>query len=187
MKTAALFVLALTLSAGCATSDDPRDEPRQGSRPARMPRNIEAPSDLGVPPANWWRDPQVSVKVKLSDAQFASLDTIDRTHAAEVARLRMDTVAAERDVRLLLVAESPAANDIVAAGERVRTLRGQILDHEVRMLADERALLSRDQWTALQDALREERPDFSGGRRGGAGMGGGRGGGRRGGGGRRPF
>jgi uncharacterized membrane protein YgcG len=55
------------------------------------------------------------------------------------------------------------------------------------MLADERALLSRDQWTALQDALREERPDFSGGRRGGAGMGGGRGGGRRGGGGRRPF
>jgi len=184
MKTAALFVLALTLAAGCATSDDPRDEPREGPRATRIPRNLEAPSDLGVPPANWWRDPQVSVNVKLSDAQFASLDAIDRAHAAEVARLRMDAVAAERDVRLLLAADSPTAVDIVAAGERVRILRGEILDHEVRMLADERALLTREQWTALQDALREERRDSTG-RRGG--FGGGRGGGRRGGGGRRPF
>lgn len=178
MKNAALFVLALTVAAGCATGDDPRDDPR----PARMPRNVEAPAGLGVPPANWWRDPQVSIAVKLSDAQFASLDAIDREHAAEVARLRMEATAAERDVRLLLAAEHPTASDIVAAGQRVRTLRDQILDHELRMLADERALLTREQWTALQDALRDERRDF-GGRRGG--FGGGRGGGRRGGG-RRP-
>lgn len=180
MKTAALFVLALTLASGCATSDDPPAD----SRPARMPRNVEAPSGFDVPPSNWWRNPQVSVAVKLTDAQFASLDAIDREHAAEVARLRMDAVAAERDIRLLLAAEHPTANDIVAAGQRVRALRDQILDHELRMLAGERALLTREQWTALQDALRDEqRPDV-GGRRGG--IGGGRGGGRRGGG-RRPF
>ncbi|MEK6374141.1 MAG: hypothetical protein AABO58_15745 [Acidobacteriota bacterium] len=179
MKTAALFVLALTLASGCATSDDPPAD----SRPARMPRNVETPSGFDVPPPNWWRDPQVSVNVKLSDAQFASLDAIDREHAAEVARLRMDVAAAERDVRLLLAAEKPTADDIVAAGQRVRTLRDQILDHELRMLAEERALLTREQWTALQDALRDERLD-AGGRRGG--FGGGRGGGRRGGG-RRPF
>jgi len=184
MKSAALFVLALTLAAGCATSDDPRDEPRDEPRRTRMPRSVEAPSDLAIPPANWWRNPQVSVNVKLSDAQFASLDAIDREHAAEVARLRMDAAAAERDVRLLLTAEHPTAGDIMTAGQRVRTLRDQILDHEVRMLAGERALLTREQWTALQDALRDERPDFNG-RRGG--FGGGRGGGRRGGGGRRPF
>ena len=57
-----------------------------------------------------------------------------------------------------------------------------MLDHEVRMLADERALLTKEQWTALQDALRSERQDVRG-NRGGYG----RGGGRRGGfGGRRP-
>jgi hypothetical protein len=184
MKTAAFFVLALTLAAGCATSDDPRDDPRDNPRRARVPRNVEAPSGLAIPPANWWRDPQISVAVKLTDAQFASLDAIDREHAAEVARLRMDATAAERDVRLLLAAEHPTATDIVTAGQRVRTSRDQVLDHEIRMLADERALLSREQWTALQDALRDERPDF-GNRRGG--FGGGRGGGRRGGGGRRPF
>jgi hypothetical protein len=181
MKTAGIVVLALTLAAGCATSDDPRvDAPR---RP-RMPRNAEPAAGFAVPPANWWRDPQVSVAVNLSDAQFASLDAIDREHAAEVARLRMDATAAERDVRLMLAAEHPTADDIVGAGQRVRTLRDQILDHELRMLAAERALLTREQWTALENALRDDRPDFNGRQRGG--FGGGRGGGRRGGG-RRPF
>lgn len=179
MKTAALFVLALTVASGCATSDDPREE----QRPTRMPRNFEQPTGFAVPPPNWWRDPQVSVKVNLTEAQFASLDAIDRQHAAEVARLRMDAAAAERDVRLLLAAERPTADDIVAAGQRVRTLRDQILDQELRMLAGQRALLTREQWMALEDALRDERLD-TGGRRGG--FGGGRGGGRRGGG-RRPF
>lgn len=179
MKNAALIVLALTLAAGCATSDDPPEE----RRPSRMPRSIEAPSDLAIPPANWWRNPQVSVAVKLSDAQFTALDAIDREHAAEVAKLRMDATAAERDVRLLLAADHPTAADIMTAGQRVRTLRDQILDHEVRMLAAERALLTREQWTALQDALRDERRTEFNGRRGG--FGGGRGGGRRGGG-RRP-
>ena len=130
------------------------------SRAAPGRRAISRPRPAStIPPANWWRNPQVSVAVKLSDAQFTALDAIDREHAAEVARLRMDAAAAERDVRLLLGAEHPTAGDIMTAGQRVRTLRDQILDHEVRMLADERALLTREQWTALQDALRDERAD----------------------------
>src|SRR2546430_15082601 len=89
----------------------------------------------------------------------------------------MDSTAAERDLRLVLAAEHPTANDIVNAGQHVRSLRDQLLDHEVRMLADERALLTREQWTALQDALREDRPSDFNNRRGGYGRGGGRRGG----------
>ena len=145
----------------------------------------QAPADTGLlgllPPPNWWHDPQISSSVKLSDAQFTALDAIGKDHASEIDRLRMEMTAAERDLRLLLTADKPTAGDIVAAGQRVKSGRDQMLDHELTMLADERALLSHEQWTALQDALRDERQDFRG-NRGGYGPGGGmgrRGGGRR--------
>jgi phage tail tape-measure protein len=136
-----------------------------------------------LPPDNWWHDPQISTAVKVSDSQFTALDAIAKDHSAEIDRLRMETTAAERDLRLMLTADKPASADIVTAGTRVRTSRDQMLDHQLHMLADERALLTHDQWTALQDALRDERPDSRRQRGGypGGGMG------RRGGGGRRPF
>jgi hypothetical protein len=178
MKNAAVFVLAATLLTACASTDD---EPR-GRRP--MPTAATTPQGGGLgllPPANWWHDPQISSAVKLSDAQFTSLDAMGKEHAADMDRLRMDLTAGERDLRLVLAAEQPASSDILTAGRRVSSLRDQLLDHEVRMLADERVLLTHDQWTTLQAQLRDERGDDVG-RRGGYG----RGVGRRGGGGRRP-
>lgn len=192
MKRIGLLLLTAVVVASCASSDDePQPQyPRGGGR--RMPPGggyggemRQASGDAGLlgllPPANWWHDPQISSAVKLSDAQFTSLDAIGKDHAPEIDRLRMEMTAAERDLRLLLAAETPTANDIVTAGQRVKSDRDQMLDHELRMLADERALLSHTQWTALQDALRDERGDFRG-NRGGYGPGGGmgrRGGGRR--------
>jgi len=193
MKRFGLVLLTAFLLASCASTDDdsePRYPQRGGGR--RTPPGggmsgemRERPGDAGLlgllPPANWWHDPQISTAVKLSDAQFTALDAIGKDHASEIDRLRMDVTAAERDLRLLLTADKPTAGDIVTAGQRVKGDRDAMLDHELKMLADERALLSHDQWTALQDALRDERQDFGRDRGGyGRGMGGGRrGGGRR--------
>jgi len=194
MKRIGLLLLTAVVLASCASSDDdsqPQYPQRGGGR--RMPpgggyggQTRERAGDAGLlgllPPANWWHDPQISTAVKLSDAQFTALDVIGKDHAPEIDRLRMDVTAAERDLRLLLTADKPTANDIVAAGQRVKSDRDAMLDHELQMLADERALLSHQQWTALQDAIRDDRQDFRRERGGypGGGMG------RRGGGGRRP-
>src|SRR2546423_5325494 len=163
MKKIALALLAVALVTACATSDD-EPQPRYPQRGGgRQPMRDAAPQSgsLGLlPPPNWWRDPQISTAVKLSDSQFTALDAIAKDHAAEIDRLRMESTAAERDLRLLLNADKPTASDIVAAGQRVRTDRDQMLDHEVRMLAGERALLTTDQWTTLQDELRAGRDDF---------------------------
>jgi len=181
MKKALLALLLLTACA--SVDDDPPPPQRTPGAGRRMPARVAVGGTELLPPANWWRDPQISANVKLSEAQFTSLDEIGRAHSADLDALRTDARDAERDLRLLLIAEQPTANDLLAAGTRLRTVRDHIMEQEVRMLADERALLSREQWTALQDALRDERQSDFGGRRGG--MGGGRGG-RRGGGGRRP-
>ena len=185
MKTIGLALLAAVVLVSCASSDDePQPQyPRRGGA-GRGGETREAPQAgvLGVlPPQNWWHDPQVSTSVKLSDSQFTALDAIGKDHSSEIDRLRMETTAAERDLRLLLTADKPTAGDIVTAGERVKSDRDAMLEHEVRMLADERALLTKEQWTALQDALRDERQDSRGNRDGGYGRGGmgRRGGGRR--------
>lgn len=193
MKRIGLVILTAFVLASCASTDDdsePQYPQRGGGR--RMPPGggyggemRERPGDAGLlgllPPANWWHDPQISTAVKLSDAQFTALDAIGKDHSSEIDRLRMDVTAAERDLRLLLTAEKPTSSDIVAAGQRVKTDRDAMLDHELKMLADERALLTHDQWTALQDALRDQRQDFRGNRDGFGGRGGmgRRGGGRR--------
>ena len=195
MKRIGLMLLTAFVLASCASSDDdsqPQYPQRGGGR--RMPpgggyggETRDGAGDAGLlgllPPANWWHDPQISTAVKLSDAQFTALDAIGKDHASEIDRLRMDVTAGERDLRLLLTANKPTANDIVAAGQRVKSDRDAMLDHELKMLADERALLTHEQWTALQDSMRDERQDF---RRERGGSGRGMGGGRRGGGGRRP-
>ena len=179
MKTISLAILA-TFLLSCASVDDDAPPPRR-----RAPMRAQAGALDLLPPPNWWHDPEIAAPVKLSDAQFASLDEVGRENIADIDRLRADARDAERDLRQLLNAEQPTASELTAAGTRLRTLRDGIVDHEMRMLAGERALLTRAQWTSLQDALRDERQSERGGRRGG-GFGGGRGG-RRGGGGRRPW
>ena len=187
MKRIGLALLTAVVLVSCASSDDepqPR-YPRRGGGGGPMREPAAQDGLLGLlPPPNWWHDPQISTAVKLSDSQFTALDAIARDHQPDMDRLRMDTTAAERDLRLLLAADKPEASDILTAGRRVKSDRDQLLDHEVRMLADERALLTMQQWTSLEDALRSERDDFRD-NRGGYGR---SGGGRRGGwgGGRRP-
>jgi len=180
------LVLLMAVFAACASTDDdapPPDRRPEGGR--RMPMRAQAGALDLLPPANWWHDPQVAAAVHLNEQQFKSLDDLGNAHTAEIETLRGDARNAERDLRLMLDAEHPTADDLVAAGSKLRTLRDQITDHELRLLADERALLTREQWTSLQSALRDGRDDFRD-RRGG--YGGGRGGGRRGGGGgRRPW
>jgi len=178
MKKIALAVLTTALLAACATSDDEPPARRPGGMGGRMPMrpNPEAAGILGLlPPPNWWHDPQISAAVKLSDAQFAELDKIG-AGSAEADKLRAGVQSAERDLRALLITEHPTADEINVAGARVRTLQDEVVDHDVHTLAGERALLTREQWTALQDQLRGSQRDDFGGRRGGYGGPGGRGG-----------
>jgi len=183
MKTIGLALTTAIFVFSCASSDDQPQQPqypRRGGGRGGYGGEMRPAADAGLlgvlPPPNWWHDPHVSTAVKLSDSQYTALDAMAKDHQSDMDRLRMDTTAAERDLRLLLTAEKPTASDILTAGGRVKSDRDQLLDHEVRMLADERALLTKEQWTALQDALRTDREDSRGNRGGFGGPGGRRGG-----------
>lgn len=135
-----------------------------------------------MPPAEWWRDPQISVAVGLSNDQTASLDRISHDQGDEIAKLERDSMVAARDVRQIVDSNEPAASDITRAAQRLRGIRDALFDHRVQMLAAERTLLTQKQWVALQQQLsasrnRPERMERGGyGGRGGRGGMGGRGG-----------
>jgi hypothetical protein len=130
-----------------------------------------------MPPPEWWRDPRISVAVNLTPDQTATLDRLNHDQSEEIAKLERDSMMAMRDLRQTVASTQPAAADITAAGQRVRGVRDALFDHRVQLLADERTLLTQQQWNALQQAIADSRTrDTDRPTRGGYGGRGGRGG-----------
>ena len=121
--------------------------------------------------------------VNLKTDQVAALDKIYSDEGDDIARLINDSQVAVRQLRDSLALEQPKSEDISSAGQRLRSLRDDIFDRQLRMLGEERLVLSTQQWTALQSELQNARSERQQDRRGGY-PGGGRG--RGGMGGRRP-
>ncbi len=126
-----------------------------------------------LPPAYFWRGVGLANGLDLTDAQVAELEKAYVTGQSETDALERDRAIAARDLRAILQAAHPSSADITAAGQRFRVLDDKVYEHQLRMLAAVREVLSREQWEQLQRNLttdREpmrERGGFGGGRRGG--------------------
>jgi len=177
---ALLIALLLSLSACSSASDDAPPERRGGYGGGERVRSGGAPMQMGegggdtLPSPDWWRDPQIAAAVKLTPEQYKALDAMS-ADVTELESLRRASNDAARDFRLVLNSENPTHDDIVAAGRRMRDARDAMFDRNVQLLAAQRALLSKEQWEALQSARRPARENFNGRGRGGR-NGGGRGG-----------
>jgi len=162
MKRFALVVIVAMI--GCSSSD--YDEGPRGPRggyggdgPAMTRGGGGGMLDM-MPPDDWWHDVRIQTAVNPTADQIAKLDQIAKDHAADdVTRLTRDTEVAMRDLRTTLDADPPAANDIMSAATRVRTLRNDTFDRQIQLLAAERTVLTKQQWKALQDAMHERPRD----------------------------
>jgi Spy/CpxP family protein refolding chaperone len=177
MRTAAASLLLLIPLAfvSCQSSDydepTPATYPRGGGRGRggegmTRPRGESGVLDM-LPPSDWWRDPQLANAVNLSADQVAALEKISKEQGDELEKLERDAGVSLRDLRSLLDSEKPSEADIIAAGNRVREMRDTIFDRQLKMLAGERALLTKQQWQTLQDQLETRRTERGGRDRGG--------------------
>jgi len=181
-----LVLLACFLAlAGCSTSGYD-DEPPMRQRPAMAEAEgpVQTVAGLALPSGEWWHQAEIADLIKPSGDQIAALDKLQTEQGDELMKLERDMSIAERDLRNALDADQPSVDAIVIAGQRIRTMHDDIFDRQVRFLAAERTILTRAQWSALEDAIRNRRR----GREGNGGRGRGQGGypgrgGRRGGGG----
>jgi hypothetical protein len=160
------IVLVLALF-GCASSDTPEDRPRaRGGRGGGYQR--AAARDAGpmlldiVPDDTWWRDFRLAEPLNLSNEQYQALDKIAADSRDEIARLQNDLPVAVRDFRNALLVDPAVQSDITTAAQRVRSIRDSIFDRQAQMLAAERLVLTKQQWSKLLDELqarRDERMD----------------------------
>ena len=179
-----LSLVTLSLVTCSSDTDDTYRQPRSypgGDDSARRGGFARSGADDGLdvmPPADWWRDPQISPAVNLSTDQLAALDRISHDQGDEITRLQRDSVVAARDMRQVVEGNEPSVADITAAGQRLRGIRDVIFDRRVQMLAAERTLLTKQQWETLQQQLAtaRNRPDRSNRGMGGRGSRGGMGG-----------
>jgi hypothetical protein len=187
MRIAQVLVLSAITLASVACSSDTDDAARRpqsyprgggGGRRAGFGGAMNAGDGLDMmPPSDWWHDPQISVAVNLTSDQLSALDRISHDQSEEIAKLERDSVTAARDFRQTLDSNQPTAADITAAGQRLRGVRDALFDRKIQMFAAERALLTQQQWTALQNQLSESRNRRDSNDRSGYGRGrGGRGG-----------
>ena len=195
MRIAAALLLLLPLTfLACESTDDqePMQRPRRGGWGGGYGggddmRERARPNAAGalefLPPPEWWRDPQLANALNLSTDQTNALEKIAKDAGDDADKIERDSGVAMRDLRSLLESEKPSEADIVTAGTRIRTMRDEVFDRQVKLLAAERAVLTKDQWQKLQDNLNSRRMDRGGRDRGGypgrGGFPGGRGGGRR--------
>jgi Spy/CpxP family protein refolding chaperone len=195
IAAAVLLLLPLTFLA-CESTDDqePIQRPRRGGWGGgyggdgggdmmERPRPNAAGALEFLPPPEWWRDPQLANALNLSTDQTNALDKIAKDAGDDADKIERDSGVAMRDLRTLLESDKPSEADIVAAGTRIRTMRDDVFDRQLKLLAAERNVLTKDQWQKLQDNLNARRMDRGGRDRGGypgrGGFPGGRGGGRR--------
>lgn len=134
-----------------------------------------APADRLLPPPQWWRQKELADVLKLTGEQRRQLDALSG-QGEEIARLERDLQIASREVRTALEAREVSAKTIVAAGERLSALRTALFTREIRLLADQRSVLTQPQWMKLQDQLAQFRPPRGEGRGPGRGPGPGAGG-----------
>jgi hypothetical protein len=151
MKRFALLPIVLII--GCATYD-----PYEPRRPQPQLRG-ETPLDAGVdvlPPPRWWRDYRIAEPLKLSEEQEKQLDALETEEPPDLHRLRREAMLAARELESAFDADSPSTAEIVEAGDRLRKTREELLGLEIKRVAAERAVLTRDQWRRLQQELHKE-------------------------------
>jgi Spy/CpxP family protein refolding chaperone len=103
----------------------------------------------------WWNDPSLVEKLRLTDDQRKSMDSILLEHREKLIDLRASVEKAELAMEPLMRDDQPNESQILAQIDKVAQARAELEKANARFLLAIRSKLSPDQWKQL----REERTD----------------------------
>ncbi len=124
---------------------------------AGMLLGTAAVSAADLPPLKWWRHPEITKQLALTDDQQARLDTIFRNSANELIDLRAE--ADKLSIALHGELDRPQLNRQVLQNlaARLSDAHGKLFSRELMMLVDMRSVLTDDQWDKLRTQLDQQR------------------------------
>ncbi|MFP5237887.1 MAG: Spy/CpxP family protein refolding chaperone [Acidobacteriota bacterium] len=171
IKLACILTAALAVSAGIQAHGQGQGFGRH------MPPMERAMGPMGNH-GQWWNDPAVIDKLKLTDQQRKDMDAILQDHREKLIDLRANVEKAEVAMQPMIQADQPNEAAILAQIDKIAQARAELEKGNARFLLALRAKLTPDQWKALQDlrAARRDHRDQRMWRRNGPGAGPGPGG-----------
>lgn len=104
----------------------------------------------------WWRDPEISKKLQLSDGQVTQLDQIFFDHRMKLIDYGAEMEKLDLKLQSLLDADQPNEGEIGSQVDLVLGARGKLEREYTFMNLDLRKVLSLDQWRQLK-AIRGKR------------------------------
>lgn len=150
------IAIAATFAAGAAFAQGP-GAGGPGSGPGfgehRPPMERAMRGDRG----QWWNNPKVVEKLKLTDDQRKAMDVIFQQHREKLVDLRGNVEKAEIEMEPLVKADQPNESAVLAQIDKVAQARAELEKANARFLFELRSKLTPDQWKQVQE-FRQNRP-----------------------------
>lgn len=151
------IAIAATFLAGAAVAQGPGGPGGMGPGPGfgehRPPMERAMRGDRG----QWWNNPKVVEKLKLTDDQRKAMDVIFQQHREKLVDLRGNVEKAEIEMEPLVRADQPNESAVLAQIDKVAQARAELEKANARFLFELRAKLTPDQWKQVQE-FRQNRP-----------------------------
>lgn len=157
MKASIAVRLSLALAAILTTTMAVAQGPGMGMGPGFGPHRGPMERTLGSygQHGRWWNNPTMIEKLKLTDDQRKSMDTILLAHREKLIDLRASLDKAELALQPMMSDDQPNENAILGQIDKVAQARADLEKANARFLLALRGKLTPDQWKTLQ-AIRAE-------------------------------
>jgi periplasmic protein CpxP/Spy len=154
------IAIAAIFAAGAAVAQGPGMGPG-GMGPGRGPGfgDHRPPMEraMRADRGQWWNNPNVAEKLKLTDEQRKAMDVIFQQHREKLVDLRGNVEKAEIAMDPLVKADQPNESAVLAQIDKVAQARAELEKANARFLFQLRAKLTPEQWKQVQE-FRQNRP-----------------------------
>jgi periplasmic protein CpxP/Spy len=152
------MALAVTFAAAIASAQGPGGGPGGpgfGNHRPPMERAMRWHNEFG----RWWNNPKMVEKLKLTDDQRKSMDSILQNHREKLIDLRANLEKAEVAMEPLVKADQPNESAVMSQIDKVAQARAELEKANARFLFALRAKLTPEQWKQVQD-FRQNRDEM---------------------------
>jgi Spy/CpxP family protein refolding chaperone len=134
---------------GRSSADGQRPSPRPGS-PGGLP---------GLPPSGseWWKDPEVKKRIRLTETQSAKIDQIWRVREREYGPYSAEFDRQWQEMERMAAERTASVEEFALQVSRTQALRTKLQESRYVMLYRISKELTPDQLTKLQELERERR------------------------------
>jgi Spy/CpxP family protein refolding chaperone len=154
------FLIAVLGTSFMLLAQTPPPGPGAARGPKTFEKRIIVQGGMGMrgEMGKWWREPEISKKLQLSEGQIAQLDQIFYDHRVKLIDHGAEMEKQDLKLQSLLDADQPNEGEIGSQVDLVLAARGKLEREYTFMNLDLRKVLSLDQWRQLKSIRGEHGP-----------------------------